>query len=297
MKMLKFWAFAFLLGCPLVTQAGVLSPLVNNSGAVKLEDDDWESQISGFADGTLDVGDLLLAVIEVQKAVDIIGTADGLGNLSIGEGATLATFAPTTRTITGISLIKVDSIASNLGGFGALYTFVGASVVEWAGIGIGVAAGNTGAILFDDPINVAGHIDFSTIGSGIASTIEGIRLAEFTVDAWQAQVTDFGGTPTVVSAIDSLDFVAALSTTDSRFGNVDVLRDPDFGLSAPNQSFFAGLGTHDLELQGGLGTGAKGQFAIRTDTDLYVNIVPEPASLAIWGLAAVSGLGFRRRKS
>lgn len=302
MKLIKFLAFAFLLACPMVAQAGVLSGL---GGQLKLEDDDWESQVTGFADGTLDVGDLLFTVLEIQKAVEVVGAANAAGDLSIGEGATLKTFAPGTRSITGVSLIKVKSVTINSGGFGALYEFEGGSILDWsttliaAGtpLGLTVAADNTGAILFDDPIDLGGHIDFASLVTGLASAIEGDEIAQFTVDAWQAQVLDVGGTPTVVSAIDSLDFVGALSTTDSKFKKVDVLRDPDFGLSGPNQAFFAAVGAHDLELQGGLGTGAKGTFALRTDTDLYVNItVPEPSSIAIWSLAAVGALVVRRRK-
>lgn len=296
MKVFKFLAFAWLLACPMVAQAGILGPL-SNLGAVKLEDDDWETQISGGGDGFLDVGDLLLAVISVQAAVDVVGTADGLSNGSLAEGSTIATYSPTTRSVTGISLISVATIATTVGSDSAVYTFKGGSMAEWLGLGIAVGQDNTGAILFDDPINVAGHIDFSTIASGIASTIEGIRLAEFTVDAWRARAVDEDTfMPTVVSAIDSLTFVAGLSTTDSRFGTVDVLRDPDFGLLGPNLGFFTSLGPVDLQLFGGLGTGDKGAWALRTDTDLYVNIVPEPASFAIWSLVAgIGGLGFRRR--
>lgn len=294
--MFKFFVAACLMLFPVAAQAGILGPLAN-MGAVRLEDDDWETQISGFADGTLDRGDLLLAVIEVQRVTDVLGTADNLGNGSLSQGGTIVSYAPSTRAITGISLIKVDSVVSNLGGFGAQYSFVGADIAEWAGIGVAVSQNNTGAILFDDPINLAGHIDFSTIANGISSTIEGTRLAEFTVNSWIAQATDFGGTPTVVGAIDFLSFVAGLSTTDARFGTVDVLRDPDFGLTGPNLAFFQGMGPVDLQLQGGLGTGDRGAFALVTDTDLYVNVVPEPASLSVWGLVAACGLGFRRRKS
>ena len=113
--------FASLCGAP-SAQAGLLG--IN--GPSFLEDNDWESQVKDAGTlGKLDVGDILLSVIEIQKSSAVVGVQNVAADGSLTQGATTS-YSNTTRAVTGISVIRVASVVSTLGGFGAEFTFVGA---------------------------------------------------------------------------------------------------------------------------------------------------------------------------
>ena len=187
--------FASLCVAP-ATQAGILT-----NGMTNLEDNDWESQVSGLGDGTLDVGDLLLSVIEIQASEEVLGTENGAFDGSLAAGVR-TTYTKTTRAITGISVIRVASVVLT-SPFSARFTFVGASAAEWLTHSGLVVADGVGAILYDDPASgLANHVDFTTVASGIATATEGSLIAYFTPVGWRADTISFGGTPTSVLAID-----------------------------------------------------------------------------------------------
>ena len=254
-----------------------------DQGSVKLQDDDWESQVVDLGvQGRLDVGDVLLAVVEIQNSTQIVGTVNDLRNNSLSETG-LATYSPTTTTITGISVVKVDNSTPLPGGLRQEYTFTGVTEAEWSSLtGISGVSDGTALILYDDPVSApGGHIDFSTIANGIATATEGTFIAEFSVVGWRAISFDIGGDPTNPLAIQSLEFLAGLNTTTSMFTPVSVLSDPDVAPTSTAAAYFAALGATDLQLEGSLGSGPRGEFQLRTDTDLYINVIstPEPASL------------------
>ncbi len=282
--MLRLFSIALLLVSAFAynAQAGILSPLVG-LGPIQLEDDDWETQITGTGDGRLDVGDKLLAVIQIGQSLDL-------------NGATIQTYSPSTATITGISVIKVKTLVVN--GAVATYTFEGLTSAEWLGLGFAGVSDGTAAILYEDPASAPGnHIDFSTVANGVATATEGLKIAEFSIvsaGGWEATSVDLTNDPTNVSKIDILNFRAGLVTNDNRFGLHNTLS--TLGQTADDQAFFLGLGDVDLQLTGQIGQGPKGGFALRTDSDLFVSIVPEPSSLAVFSLLGGLALGFRRRK-
>ena len=275
-------------------QAGILG--IN--GPTQLEDDDWESQVKdGGTLGKLDVGDILLAVVVIQKSSPVLGVQNLALDGSLTSGANTS-YSSSTKTITGISIIRVASVVSTLLGFGAEFSFVGATAAEWLLYSGLVVTDGVAAILYEDPISFpAEHITFTSVALGIATATNGSMIAEFTPVAWKANSVDLTGDPTDPLKIDVLDFVAGLNTSNPIFAPHNILADPDFAPTLDVQAFFAGIGPTDLQIQGSLGTGAKGGFQLATDSDLYVNIVPEPASFAIFGLMTLGGIAYRRRQS
>ena len=124
-----------------------------------------------------------------------------------------------------------------------------------------------------------------------------MKLAEFFIagaDGWVADTFDFDGDPTNVLAIDSLSFKAGLFTTDDRFALHNALSNP--GVGGTEAGFFAGLGDVHLQLTGKNSPGATGGFQLRTDSDLFLSIVPEPSSMAIFTVLGGLVVAGRRRK-
>ena len=293
---------------PAAASAGLLG-----SGLQFLEDNDFEAQVSGFQDGTLDPGDLLLATIEVQRRTPVLGTVDDLVNSSTSAGPQ-TTYSSTTEAVTGVSLIRVDTLTYTPGSESATYTFEGASITEWANFGVTVSQDGVAAVLFADPPVAPGdpHIINSDglpglIGE-VASAAEGTVLGEFTPVFWQAIAESDntlipGGDPRNILDVTDLTFKAGLNAISGPFKSHNILGDPDQWSGSPvvqlaQSQIFRDNGPVDLQLFGGLGTfsGGPGEFTLVTDTDLYINVVPEPTSFAIFGVMGLAGVGFRRRR-
>lgn len=274
--------------------AGAFSGIL---GRTFLEDDDWESQVrDNLGDGKLNDGDLLLAVLQFNFTYQLTGEENfDLDGSITDDGTPEKSFSTSTDAITAISLIEVDGDPNVISGIVAEYKFKGASSADWATFtGLAGVADNTGAILFDNP-PATPRIDISSIPSAIASVVSGSEIAQFQVVEWFAQSISVLGDPTNPLDILTLDFVASLNTDDPRFGEHNMLGDPDLATPYALENLQS-VGPVDLQLQGVLGTGPKGEFQLRTDTDVYINIVPEPTSFAIFAVMGLAGVSARRRR-
>lgn len=301
----------FVVSMSMRAEASALNSL-RAGGINELEDIDFEFHAEDVGnDGQVKQGDLLLAILEVDRNNFITGAnlTDDTPNST--SSSLHFDYLTTTDTFTAISLIKVlaDPVISG-GGLIANYVFEAATAQDWLDYtGLADVDAGTMAVFFDDPSAGAGinHIDHTTVAGGVATTTNGTRLWEmgFTGAAgefWNAQTLDtspIGGfDPTDIHQITGLDFLASLNVVDYNAGITlnkhRALADPD--LSGPAAGLFTDA-TH-LHLQGNSETGDAGEFDIRTDTNLYIVPTPEPSTMLLWaGVAGVAGaLGARRRR-
>jgi hypothetical protein len=287
-------------------EASVQSTLVG--GLVnELEDQDFEIHIEDVGgDGRVTDGDILLAMLEVTR----LNTISGINTLDDGSTSTdpgVANYDATTDTFTAVSLLVAnDPIIS---GDEATYTFRAATAADWlAYTGLSDVDVGTMLVLFDDPPPPVGsdpHADpdTGTILGDIATATEGTRLWEFGFtgplgaaaagEFWIAETeADGGGDPTDINDITDLDFLANINLIDPNSGLPlvphNALGDPDISGTPLIASLFTPA---HLQLQGNIETGDSGDFDIRTDTNLYLQPIPEPISVFVWscllGLAAL----------
>lgn len=320
MRNATFW---ILCGCVVMllasqANAGVQSTL--KQGQVnELEDEDYELvALDVLGDGKVNDGDLLLAILEVTKTNIFSTKFDTISNgIPIKLAPPQAEYSVSTNTFTGITLIKADGdpVISG-GGMIANYTFMPPTAAEWlAATGLVVSGDNVMAIAYDDPVTPGPgpHIDANDPGGvggpgvgSIGTTVNGLRLWEFGFvgdpgEFWVAQALDTlaldGIDPTDITQITGLDFLANLNVVARNAGlplaKHNALGDPD--MLGPLSALFGAPG--HFQLQGNLQPGGSTNFDIRTDTNMYILPVPEPASLLTWagllGLALFTG---RRRR-
>ena len=278
MKFYKLAALLAVLVVPTSAHAGALGSVFQNE-VVKLEDVDYEIALDG-GDGSLDVGDHLLAVIEFSA------TRLAASNSLVFDASA------STEAITAISLVQVAGVTVSAGGAVAQYALTGASSATWlAETGIAAVDG-TAMIAYLDPVSApTAHVVNTSVAAGIASASEGTELFRFAVDTgagFGGIATDFiGGTFDATNAnnLASLNFGGGFDLISNSLPGV-VLIEHDF----------LGLGdTSALQLQGSLESqGGAGAFDFVTDSDVYLHAVPEPSSLLAF--AGVFGLGLMRRR-
>jgi hypothetical protein len=288
--------------CLFVFSFGAHASVIDSATApiTLLEDNDFEVLLGG-TDKIVNVGEFLLAIAEFPTFKDA------------ATNSTLASFTPSTRMLTGISLLKVASVdTTTLGPIGARYTFSAPTPAEWlAQTGLAGVSSGTMLIAYDDPISSPSNhiVNGPSIGAGITSATEGSFLYELgytgaggapaTDEFWVAQTLDTnpagGFTPTDISAITSLDFFAALNVI-SQAGGTPVLGTHNYLGTAGNPLF---TGPSQFQIEGSEDSAAKGVFDVATDTNGYIAAVPEPATFVVWmGLAAaVAGLSVVRRRA
>lgn len=307
---LKRWLILFLMVGLLVGggQSRSKAALLLPDGNTELEDDDFEALISevGTPNLKVEVGEFLVAIFQISKSSTLIGPIDTTLNSTPTESL-FTTYSPSTNTITGVTLLKVDSVT--VSGNTASYTFVAPTPTDWSSL-TGLTGIDPGvvAVAYDDPPSAPNpHIVSSpTIAAGIGSATEGTRMWEFGFtgapgEFWSATAVDLAGTPdpTSITAIDILQFFAALSVIDYNgarsLDQHNILGDQDVG--GTNAGLFTAP-VH-LQLQGNLQTGSAGVFHLPTDSNMYVSFtIPEPGSLAMWAVLMVSGglVGAVRRR-
>lgn len=317
MKIVTCAALLLLLGMP--AYASIIP-----AKDVILEDNDWELAISNKAGGatTLEPGDVLVAMYEIQRVVDA------------GTSATLATFSPSTKSITGISVLQVSAIkvVDVSATFQIAYYLFVPYTGEWSDLGLGLSDvnDNTMVTMYEDPASApANHLDqfAASYTASLATATNGTLLYEFgysegtktydngtpldltddyvgpfdpSTELWTAMTYDLNtGNATDITAIDSLEFSAGLNVTKLLSVPLVKITDEINDHFTPDPNYFI---TSDY-IVGGTDdkppTQPVGIFPLATDNNMRLHPVPEPVSLLAWvGLAACgSVLAARRRRA
>jgi hypothetical protein len=260
--------------------------LVNAGGTLSSPGTDFIIPLTG--DNTIDVGDYLAAIVRITGVRVPVG------------GAQVATATDSEATITAVVFQRIATRLVLAGGAAdgindVIYGFATPTAAEWAAVGMPLALipsnDSTFIIAFED----ADNIDQTTGSAATAfATVDGIKLWElgFTGAAgefWTASsdTFDIGTSFGVVTG----SFTAAINVTGQFAGPVLV------PFVRPGGAVIA-----DVHLvNGSIGAASPGAFPpfpVSSDVDILIQpVVPEPASLLIWGgLLAGAGMWGRTRR-
>lgn len=262
--------------------ASIASVIVQNGTIARLSDNSLEvlwnaGQAPGAGNTTIEVGDRLLAIGRVDQVSSPFGSPDKL------FGA-----APWTDEFTFVNIIQAVAVAPPTGP-GDLwdFTFGPAPAADPASLGLAWVPGTMLALYSDPANNYTGAP--ATIAAGIAQASGGSPW-------WQLGMN--GGLPgetwTASAVTNDVAAVAVIPPGTSPVGfsfAIDLL--------AQNNGFVLAPITGDLEMTGNgnvFGPDPAGEFQLVDDYNLFIRTIPEPGSMAIFGLLGLAPLARRFRR-
>jgi hypothetical protein len=291
--MKKFWsvlltvAFTVLIaGGPSSARASILGDFYGFEEDVQIEDRDVERLIKGAGNvggATLEVGDILEAVIRFDN---ISGSNIGLSDLDDFVGNS-------EYELLGYSRIRVASITANGDAKGSVaITFDS-----------GFADGQTMVQLFES--TAAGNVYNEAIAP--AALIAAVTSQSLIASAGLVDADDFWVAPFAAPSVDATTLAAFNPGFGFALGLSVITADLD--LKIANEALVTvnpltgAVVTVDIVGSGNVKSRAPGVntgWDASSDAVFQYHTVPEPASLAVWGMLATAGLGLsiaRRRKA
>lgn len=274
---MKFKTLPYILGLFILSNA---ASALTYYPTTKFQDDDVEQWIDTNSNGTLDIGDRFVTVIEIGNTEDVFSSATS----SIGPA----------QELSGISDITI------VAGTGTLldpWLFGGSGA---AGYLSSYAAGTMAAFFLDatDNISLTGNTNCASVAACISAAINGnipyltAGLTSAADGIWSAQALTVGAyTPSTLTSVPSSTNVAAVNYALSIIVNNTGKTFKSVACPVCGDGFadMVGSGT----VQGG--QGLTNGFQARSDFDFQVEVIPEPEIIALLGIGLL-GLGLTTRR-
>lgn len=279
-----------------------------------LEDEDAEvlldtagNEITVAIDTQIAVGNLFAGILKIQATqnvpsgdndIDLQGTPDTFTSIFLIEtesiidaGIDEIQFGPATQA-------QWNSVFG-LGGLLDISSYFDVSDLD--GMGTGLSTG-TMSLFFDGVNFFDADPSLPTYSASTLSHVDGGNLLYefgFTGAGGVALADEFWFTrgedalfPALIGSTNPTNRIAINVT--QYWGGPPLLPHNHLGTSVPFDSFFTG--PTQLQGKGDFAGTATGPWGIITDTDLYINAVPEPSTLLLLGVGLLGLTGLGRKK-
>jgi hypothetical protein len=252
-----------------------------DTSVTHLEDNDWEF-IQGDGDNLLEIDEFLVGMVQIQK---------------LNHTSSVYTFTPVAgvdTTLTGIFFLQVTATSLVCDGTGCTYTFGAPDAAEYAALALayglpGRVDTDSVGIIFNDSSN-------PFVDPAAGSRTLALDTASDGTPVWEVGLdipTNFW------TAVTNTNNITAINPLTSGFGGS--LNVTNYYAGAPQLTphDFVGFGVlGDVQLIGKfepLTGGAGANFQAQTDTDFYVQAVPEPSTICLLGLGLISAAVVSRK--